>query len=152
LNLHASENWKVKARGPGTCLSARLPHPFNNPSDCNETSCWVPDVIRFASKSDNEVPLFTFRLLLLVWFMNVQQRSAQTGSGTHTASCPIGNGGRGLYPGGGVKATGAWRWWSCATTPPYVFMARCLIKQRDNFLFCNMKLNIISYKFRFIYT
>jgi hypothetical protein len=84
--------------------------------------------------------------------------SIQTGSGTHTASYPIGNGERGPYPwrlkrqeregdhspssraevknGGAMPPlphTSSWR-------------AALLIKQR-----AKTKLNIISYTFRFIY-
>jgi hypothetical protein len=69
----------------------------------------------------------------------------QTGSGAHPASFPIGSGSS--FPGG--KTAGAWsspltstycrgqRKYSYNSTPPppYVFMACCLVKHRDNFTF-----------------
>jgi hypothetical protein len=68
----------------------------------------------------------------------------QTGSGVHPTSYPMGT--RSFFPGSNVA--GMWRWpltsTSCPTsrksgsiytfTPPYVFMAWCLIKRRDIFL------------------
>jgi hypothetical protein len=61
----------------------------------------------------------------------------QTGSDAHPAFYPMGTGGS--FPGG--KAAWAWSWpltlsgnenaWSYISTPQYVFMAWCLIKQRD---------------------
>jgi hypothetical protein len=52
----------------------------------------------------------------------------QTGFETHVTSHPMGTGGS--FP--GDKAAGAW---SYTSTPPYVFMALCLVKHRDNYTF-----------------
>jgi hypothetical protein len=58
----------------------------------------------------------------------------QTGSGAHRTSFPMGTGG--FFPRG--KAAGSIHLvsksknvWSCTSTPPYVFMAWCLVKHRD---------------------
>jgi hypothetical protein len=45
----------------------------------------------------------------------------------------------GSLPGG--KTAGAWSWpltstWSYTSTPAYVFMAWCLVRHRDNFVYC----------------
>jgi hypothetical protein len=69
----------------------------------------------------------------------------QTGSGTHSASYPMGT--RGSFPGGKVAA--AWSWplfsiywwdhnaWSYNSPPQYVLIAWCSVnkKHRDNFKF-----------------
>jgi hypothetical protein len=56
---------------------------------------------------------------------------------------------RGSFPGGKAdhsspSSAEVKNAWSCTSTPPYVFMAWCLVKHRDNFtffyLYCTMKL------------
>jgi hypothetical protein len=58
----------------------------------------------------------------------------QNGSGVHPACCPMGT--RSSFP--GCKAAGAW---SYTSTPQYVFMAWCLVKHRDNFIFTFMSIS-----------
>jgi hypothetical protein len=73
-------------------------------------------------------------LIFPIWQEFSLLDSVQTGPGAHPAPCPLGIGGN--FPGG--KAVGAWswpltsiycwgqEWWSCTSTPSYVFMVRIL--------------------------
>jgi hypothetical protein len=70
------------------------------------------------------------------------QHNVKNGSGAHPASYPMGT--RGSFSGG--KSAGreadhtsisaeVKNVWSYTSTPPYVFVAWCLVKHRDNFAF-----------------
>jgi hypothetical protein len=65
----------------------------------------------------------------------------ETGSRTHPASYRVGT--RACFPRDKVAGAWSWQfhlcwdqnWWSYTSTLPYVFLAWCLIKHRDNFTF-----------------
>jgi hypothetical protein len=82
-----------------------------------------------------------FRFLLQRPGKFYRHHRVQTGSGAHPASYPTGTGGS--FP--RSKAAEAYHSppsnaevenaWSYTSTPPYVYMAWCLVKYRDNFTF-----------------
>jgi hypothetical protein len=73
----------------------------------------------------------------------------QTGSRAHTASYPMDTGASspgikwpGLEADNSPPSTADANAWSCTAIPPYVFMAWCLVKPKDNFSFYRNVLSV----------
>jgi hypothetical protein len=106
-------------------------------------------MLRYSSKTS----VFGWQRLYIQIHVTIYEYNSpriQTGSGAHTASCPMGTGD--LTP--GVKRPGrdadysrpssaeAKKVWSYTFTPQYIFKAGCLVKHRDYFSFI-----LLSYNF-----
>jgi hypothetical protein len=120
------------------------------PSCDSQTPCLYAKYFQGFVGKKCVIDLFLLTNVTMGWTTGVQflaeagtfslRHHLQTGSGGHPASCPVGT--RGYSPGLKRSELEAHhsptfspevKTWSNTATPPYVFIALCLVKHRDDY-------------------